>query len=241
MTSRIILLRTRSEPRLTLADGSELAIDIRRHPRARKWSLRYDLARDCLRLVMPKRGSQRAALAWAARQGEWVEKQRRKQDARTPLEPGSVVPFKGRDRLLVHETGKRGVRIEEDRIIVSGPQDAFAGRLLRWLKAEAKAVLDVESREVARRAGVEISRVGVGDARTRWGSCSSEGSLRYSWRLILMPDAVRRYVVAHEVAHRRHMDHGPQFHALEAELYDGSVDEAKRLLRLWGERVRLTG
>ena len=133
------------------------------------------------------------------------------------------------------------VRLEEDRIIVSGPEEAFAGRLLRWLKAEAKSILDQESREIALRAGVEIARVGVGDARTRWGSCSSEGSLRYSWRLILMPDTVRRYVVAHEVAHRRHMDHGPQFHALEAELFDGSVAEAKRLLRLWSERVRLIG
>lgn len=241
MTSRTILLRTRSDPLLTLPDGSELSIDVRRHPRARKWSLRYDLEKDRVRLVMPKRGSQRAALAWAAKQGEWVEKQRLKQDARIPLEPGSVIPFKGVDRLLVHQSGKRMVRLEEDRFIVSGPEEAFSGRLTRWLKAEAKSVLERESREIAAMAGVEIARVGVGDARTRWGSCSSEGSLRYSWRLILIPDAVRRYVVAHEVAHRRHMDHGPQFHALERELFDGSVAEAKRLLRLWSERVRLIG
>lgn len=241
MTSRIILLRTRSDPRLMLPDGSELSIDVRRHPRARKWSLRYDLEKDRVRLVMPKRGSQRAALAWAAKQGAWVEKQRHKKDARISLDPGSVVPFRGQDRLLVHEEGKRAVRIEDSRIVVSGPEEGFSGRLLRWLKAEAKALLDAESREIAAKAGVEIARVGVGDARTRWGSCSSEGSLRYSWRLIMMPDTVRRYVVAHEVAHRRHMDHGPQFHALEAELFDGSVTNAKHLLRLWSERVRLIG
>lgn len=236
------MLRTRSDPQLLLPDGTRLAIELRPHARARKWSLRYDMGADRVRLVMPKRGSRRAALAWAEKQAEWVAGQRAKAAARVPLVPGYRIAFRGMERLIVHDPNSgRRVRIEDDRLIVGGPEDAVTGRLARWLREESRALLEEESRDAAQRAGVEIRRVSVGDARTRWGSCSSEGSIRYSWRLILMPDEVRRYVVAHEVAHRLHMDHGPQFHALEARLFDGDVGRARRLLRLWSERVRLVG
>ncbi|WP_255553939.1 M48 family metallopeptidase [Sphingomicrobium clamense] len=236
------MLRTRSEPRLTLPGGGEVAIDLRPHPRAKRWSLRYDIQTDRVKLTCPKRASKRAALQWAQTKAEWVEKQRAKRAQAVSLSHGATIPFRGGDVQLVHDPeAPRTVRLEGQTLIAGGPADAFPSRVLRWLKQDAKRLLEAESRAVAARAGVEIAKVGVGDARTRWGTCSSEGSLRYSWRLILMPDAVWRYVVAHEVAHRRHMDHGPDFRALEAELFDGDVAEAKALLRLWSERVRLVG
>jgi predicted metal-dependent hydrolase len=83
--------------------------------------------------------------------------------------------------------------------------------------------------------------VSVGDARTRWGSCSSKGAIRYSWRLILAPPEVRRYVVAHEVAHLRHLDHSKQFKALEQELFGGDTRPAETLLRRWSPRLRRIG
>ena len=234
--------RTPSDPTLHLPDGTELAVDVRAHPRARKWSLRYDLAADRVRLVMPKRGSRRAALAWAEGHVDWVARQRAKRAARTPLAIGATIPFRGEDLRLVHQPeAGRTVRRDGDCLVAGGPADAFEGRIARWLRTEAQRLLDADSRAIAARAEVTIAKVGVGDARTRWGSCSSEGTLRYSWRLVLMPDTVRRYVVAHEVAHRRYMNHGPDFRALEAELHGGPVGEVKRLLRLWGERVRLIG
>jgi len=102
-------------------------------------------------------------------------------------------------------------------------------------------VMSVEVAEFARAAGCTARDVGVGDAGTRWGSCSSDGRIRLSWRLILAPPKVRRYVVAHEVAHLVHLNHGPEFKALEARLLGPGVSEAKALLRRTGPRLRRLG
>src|SRR5437764_3725875 len=98
-----------------------------------------------------------------------------------------------------------------------------------------------EVAEFARIAGTSARTVSVGDAGTRWGSCSSQGRIRLSWRLILAAPAVRRYVVAHEVAHLVHLDHSPKFKALEARLFGPGLAEAKSMLRRIGPRLRRIG
>jgi hypothetical protein len=110
----------------------------------------------------------------------------------------------------------------------------FEARALRWLKREALRILDSETRAFAARAGVSVGRVGIGDPRSRWGSCSASGDIRYSWRLILAPPFVLRSTVAHEVAHRVHMNHGPAFKALEQELLGESPAPARAWLRANG-------
>jgi predicted metal-dependent hydrolase len=107
----------------------------------------------------------------------------------------------------------------------------MAPRLLRWMQREAKVLLTAESQEFAAKAGVSVTTIGVGDPRSRWGSCSSTGAIRYSWRLILAPEFVRRATVAHEIAHRVHMDHSPRFHALVATLLEQDPTPARRWLR----------
>ena len=74
-----------------------------------------------------------------------------------------------------------------------------------------------------------------------WGSCSASGSIRYNWRIILAPPQLLRWLVAHEVAHRRHMNHGPLFRALEASLYGGNVAVARAELRSLGPRLKRVG
>ena len=98
-------------------------------------------------------------------------------------------------------------------------------------------------READARANLIVGRVGVGDPRSRWGSCTHDGDLRYSWRLVMAPDHVRRATVAHEVAHLRHMDHSAAFHALVDDLHDGDVGAARAWLRREGRglhRYRFT-
>jgi predicted metal-dependent hydrolase len=90
-------------------------------------------------------------------------------------------------------------------------------------------------------AGVTPRSVSIGDAATRWGSCSSQGRIRLSWRLILAPPEVRRYVAAHEVAHLVELNHGPAFKALEARLFGPGLAEAKTELRRLGPRLRRIG
>jgi predicted metal-dependent hydrolase len=105
--------------------------------------------------------------------------------------------------------------------------------------------LSLETAEVAAVAGVTPRSVSVGDADTRWGSCSAERRIRYSWRLILAPPAARRFVVAHEVAHLVHLDHGAAFKRLESRLFrhfeSGDAAAARSLLRRLGPRLKRIG
>ena len=108
---------------------------------------------------------------------------------------------------------------------------------MRWLRVRAKAVLDAETRAMARDNDLTVASVGVGDPRSRWGSCTSSGAIRYSWRLILAPPDVRRATVAHELAHLLHMDHSPAFHAAHARIMGGDPRPARAWLRAHGAEL----
>ena len=122
-----------------------------------------------------------------------------------------------------------------------GPQVGYARRIEKFLKRRALEIMSLEVADYAAAAGVEALSVSVGDAGSRWGSCSSQRRVRLSWRLILAPANVRRFVVAHEVAHLVHLNHGPEFKALEAKLFGPGVGQAKADLRRLGPRLRRIG
>jgi predicted metal-dependent hydrolase len=217
-------------------------IAIRAHPRARRLRLRLDPDRRQLLLTCPPRSSRKAALDWAVGQRPWVDSELAKLPSGNPFEPGALIPVEGVDLLLDWDpAGSRIVRIESGRLLGGGPREGFGRRVEVWLKRRARDLLSMETADVAARAGVSIKSVGIGDAASRWGSCSASGAIRYNWRLILAPPEVRRWVVAHEVAHRVHMNHGPAFKALEAKLFDGDVEAARSALRLIGPRLKRVG
>ncbi|MGH6705293.1 MAG: M48 family metallopeptidase [Sphingomicrobium sp.] len=235
-----ILSTGRSEP-LSIP-GLAWPVEIRPHPHARSLRLRLDEARGLLTLTCPRRVSRRTALDWAQRQSGWVEAQLARIAAGEPFLPGGLIPFKGSQlRLQWAESMPRTPRLAGDLLICGGPAAAFPGRIERFLRLQARAELSAETADAAERAGVSVRSVSVGDATSRWGSCSASGAIRYSWRLILAPPHLLRWVVAHEVAHRRHMDHGPSFKALEAELYGGNVAAARAELRALGPRLKRVG
>ena len=124
---------------------------------------------------------------------------------------------------------------------VGGPSEGFARRIELFIKRRALDVMSREAADYAEAAGVTVRSVSVGDAGTRWGSCSSEGKIRLSWRLILALPNARRFVVAHEVAHLVHLDHSAKFKALEARLYGPGLAEAKAQLRAVGPRLKRVG
>ena len=109
------------------------------------------------------------------------------------------------------------------------------------MRGLALDLLARETAEFAARAGVGVSRVAVGDPQRRWGSCASSGVIRYSWRLVLAPRAVREATVAHEVAHRLHMDHSPAFHAAVARLLGDDPMPARAWLRAHGAGLHWVG
>jgi len=135
-----------------------------------------------------------------------------------------------------------GLRRDDEWVLTcGGPIDQFPIRIERWLKREALRLLAQDTAHYAAKAGVTVTKVAIGDPKARWGSCSGDGTIRYSWRLLLAPGFVRRATVAHEVAHRVHMHHGPDFHALVAELFEGDPNDARRWLRAEGAALHWFG
>ena len=213
---------------------------------ARRLRLRFDERRGVLKLTCPFRTSRRTALAWAAEQRAWVDTQIADALPGEPFAPGATVPIEGRDTRLAWAPGEaRAPRLVGDELRCGGPRSMFPRRVEFFLKRLALDTLSRETADVAAVAEVTPRSVTVGDANTRWGSCSAERRIRYSWRLILAPPVARHYVVAHEVAHLVHLDHGPKFRALEARLFEqgftGDVGAARGLLRAVGPRLKRIG
>ncbi|HET7708602.1 MAG TPA: SprT family zinc-dependent metalloprotease [Sphingomicrobium sp.] len=209
---------------------------------ARVLRLRFDAGRGILKLTCPARMSRHKALAWAADQQEWIDAQLAKALPAIPFAPGSLIPIEGRDVAIAwSETDRRTPRLEGDVLRCGGPAEGLAKRIENFLKRRAVDLLSSETAEFAALAGVRPRSVGVGDADTRWGSCSASGRIRYSWRLVLAPPAARRFVVAHEVAHLVHLNHGRDFKTLERRLYGAGLSEAQALLRRVGPRLKRVG
>jgi predicted metal-dependent hydrolase len=217
-------------------------IEIRAMRSARRLRLRFDEARGTLKLTCPLRISRRAALTWALDQRDWIEKQVALARPGEPFEPGQVFILEGEEiRIIWDSSARRAPVLHGHELHVGGPQAGLSRRIELFLKQRALEIMSREVAEFATAAGVKASSVSVGDAASRWGSCSSQGKIRFSWRLILAPAEVRRYVVAHEVAHLVHLDHGVQFRALEARLYGPGLSQAKATLRRIGPRLRRVG
>jgi len=229
--------------KLTFTGGvttASLALKI--SPRAKVMRLRVDPRTGAVVLTMPRRISQRKALEWASGQRAWVEAALANISPPASIQPGASILFRGVPHIIDWAADRsRTVRQEQGRLVLGGPPETIESRLMRWLKQEAKRVLDSETREYAAKANVTVTRVGVGDTLSRWGSCSSSGAIRYSWRLILAPDWVRRATVAHEVAHRVHMNHSPEFHALVESLYGEDPTPARQWLRREGAGLHRIG
>ncbi len=116
---------------------------------------------------------------------------------------------------------------------MSGDKLHLARRVRDHLRERARRELSTRARVLAERIERTIVRVSVRDTRTRWGSCSASGNLCFSWRLVFAPEEVLDYVVAHEVAHLVHMNHGTRFWRLVEKLCPGSDRQ-----RVWLNRNR---
>ena len=218
------------------------AIEIRRLRSARRLRLRFDEAAGVLKLTCPMRTSRRAALAWALDQRDWIEAQLARAQPREPFLAGASILLEGQEvRIVWNERSQRTPALVNSELRCGGPEAGLGRRVEDFLKRRARDTISLDIAEFASAAGVTPRGVSIGDAASRWGSCSSNGRIRMSWRLILAPPEVRRYVAAHEVAHLRHLNHGPDFKALEARLFGPGVAEAKAVLRRIGPRLRRIG
>lgn len=227
---------------LALEAGLPVPIDIRPMKSARRFRLRFDDLAGRLKLTCPSRTSRRAALAWAHDQLPWIDAQIARVDPAEPFVPGAMIPIEGTEvSLSWSEDAPRTPSLADGELKCGGPVEGLARRVEVYLKRRALATMSAEVAHYAGLAGVSVAGVSIGDPASRWGSCSSARRIRLSWRLILAPPNVRRFVVAHEVAHLVHLNHGPAFKELEARLFGNGVAEARAALRRAGPRLRRIG
>jgi predicted metal-dependent hydrolase len=218
MPIRALLYRRPTEPQAieVVFDNAIYLVRLRRHRQARRYTLRIHAATREVVLTMPPRGSIKEAGEFARKHGGWIAARLGRLPEAAPFSPGVMVPLRGAPHRIVHRRASRGtVWVEangsERLLCVAGEAPHVDRRVADFLKREAKRDLEAASRRYAARLGVAIKRISVRDQSSRWGSCSTNGVLSYSWRLILAPPYVLEYLAAHEVAHLVEMNHSPRF------------------------------
>ena len=211
-------------------------LTVRRSPRARRIGLQIDEARRGVILVLPRHLPLRHGLRFVAAQRGWIAARLAGLPERVPFVEGAVVPVLGvphRIRRELDPMATPSVVIADGDIRVRGDPAHLPRRVRDHLVVTARGELARRARACAARIGSKLTRVAVRDTVTRWGSCSANGSLSFSWRLIFAPEPVLDYVVAHEVAHLVEMNHGPRFWRLV-----DSLVSARAAPRAWLRRNR---
>lgn len=237
-----ILRRLRKVPTPVSADAVRAAVGdpdvaarvaVKLSTRARRVSLRVDPVLGQIILVQPVRASIRAVLEFTSSRRDWIAARLQSMPGRIAFVDGATLPIGGAVHTVTFRPEQRGGAWREDNtIVIAGRAEHGARRLKDWLRAHAKAIIGPAARTMAAMLGLKITHISIRDTRSRWGSCSHTARLSFSWRLVLAPAHVLTYVIAHEVAHLKHMHHGPAFwRTVDELLAESSVDAA--LARDW--------
>jgi predicted metal-dependent hydrolase len=215
-------------------------VEVRRHPGARRLTLRVSRTRRAVIVTLPVQCDIDEAGSFITRNIAWVREHLDRLPPAVPFHDGVFIPLRGVAHRVVFAgpaNGRAPVELRASapypELHVHGRPEHAPRRLKDWLAREAHRDLGQRVAFHAERLGVSAKRIAVRDQTSRWGSCSTTGVLSFSWRLIMAPAEILDYVAAHEVAHLREMNHGARFWALVRMTMPG-LDEAKSWLQIYG-------
>lgn len=222
----------------TLSSGEEVPVIITTKRGLRNITLRPKIVpKREIHISKPWLASTSAAIRFLESKQRWVESVFCKCPQKVVLHSGDKIEFLGRCIMLIRDTSLRSNRFDADAnvLYVGGGEEMFERRVRDFIKSEL--LLDLKS--IIRSVPREFypKRIALRDTTSRWGSCSSTGTISFSWRLAFAPYDVMRYVVMHELAHKKHMDHSAAFWMTVRELYGPGVERAKRWLSLRGSEL----
>ncbi|WP_224825390.1 M48 family metallopeptidase [Cognatishimia sp. MH4019] len=221
---------------LILQGPPAVEVVLKRSARAKRLSLRVSGLDRRVSLTLPPRVRLREAEAFLREKESWLRTALARNPDMVRVEPEAEVLFQGAPHVVELATVK-AVQVEGDRLLVPGRAPERTGaRVEAFLKLQARHRLQAASDLYAARLGLPYGRLTLRDTRSRWGSCSAEGNLNYSWRLIMAPAEVLEYVAAHEVAHLAEMNHSPAFWDVVTRLY-GPYAEQRGWLRQHGGQL----
>ncbi len=193
----------------------ERLVTVKRSKNARRVALRLDAKEGVMNLVIPPHMKLDSALKFAKTHEKWVKETLAALPPSVPFEDGTIIPILGQKRRIsvTYDEKFKGTEIHLLKTVLQVRTNQIdpSVRIRRFLKQLAKDTLTEMTKKKIRRIGVENVTVGVRETKSRWGSCSEDGNISYSWRLIFAPEVAMDYVVAHEVAHLVHLNHGEEF------------------------------
>jgi len=201
-------------PRQLAQRVGKVPVRVRLSRRARRLALKIDAVGDAVELVLPPRTPLPRALSFLNSNREWVEDRLAALPPRVTFAEGEKVPILGvphRIRRVARSRDHGPVWLADGEIRVTGEAVHLARRVRDFLKERARVEFGRRARRLALRLDRQVGRISVRDTTTRWGSCSANGNMAFSWRLVMAPEPVLNYVVAHEVAHLIEMNHGARF------------------------------
>ncbi len=231
------------EPTTIEVSGKTLLLTFRRNARCRRMVLRLTPDGQGVVMTLPPRTSLAEAMRFAATSKPWLAQTLIKRPAAVPFQQDSAVLFQGLVHTLKTTGSRRGLILhspEDMTLTIPGDLAHVPRRLTDWLKARAKEELQKASLHYAGAMQAKFKKLTIRDQKSRWGSCSAQGDLSYSWRLVLAPPYVLEYVAAHEVAHLKEMNHGPRFWRLVL-THCKCAKQAKTWLRQHGRELHRYG
>ena len=231
----------KDSPTILLLADREVPMTVRRSARAKRIMLRFEAASGAVVLVLPRRASLAEGLRFAQSKGRWVARRLESLPPSVRFADGETIPVLGQSREIVWSPGaKSGIKMVGERIETGGSAEPLSRRIEAWLRRLARAQIEARAGAMAPRIGAKLGRIAIRDTNSRWGSCSRAGNLNFSWRLVLAPTSVLDYVIAHEVAHLKQMNHSKRFWRLVDELV-GDPEAARAWLRANGAGLHRYG
>lgn len=190
-----------------------ITVNLRKNQRARRYSLRISNSSGAVSLTVPRGGTLRDAEKFAVEHEGWLRKHLQRKLPTIVPEFGGRIMIDGELVRIEQGTG-RSVQMRDGVLYVPGKPEQLPAKLRGFFKALARERLVPASERYATAVGRKFGTVTLRDTRSRWGSCSSDGNLMYSWRLMMAPRIVQDYVAAHEACHLVEMNHSARYWAL---------------------------
>ena len=221
-------------------NNEPLPIVIRKHPKSGRMVIRYHAIKHHVLLTLPRYVTIKQGLHFVAEKCEWISAQIQEKHPHVPFADGQIIPVLGKKYTLRHVGGRGVVRIEENNILVPGAIEFMERRVREWLRRLTRDTITLIAHAKAKIIGKTVKRVSLRDTSSRWGRCSHNGNLSFSWRLVFAPYEILEYVTCHEVAHLKHHNHSPAFWTQVAQFFPDYYN-AKQWLKSHGQQLYAYG
>ena len=231
------------------------------NPRAKRLSLRVDQSAGVIKLTIPKWTTKWKIERFLKANEDWIADKSALLLPKIEIKHGTMILFQGVEhQIVIEHHNKRTTEIsilpsprrrgsfdtnkhtpacagDTDMLLIKTSRDDPTSNLKRWMIDECRTVIEPMAHKKASIIGKSISKIDLRDTKSRWGSCSTDKRLMLSWRLMMAPPEILDYVVAHEVAHLKHMDHSKKFWDACYDLTEGDADDARQWLRDNGNQL----